>query len=57
MSNRPEWMLAYFRQKVIDIIDESSEEEAIEKLAWLLTHYSLTPPELAKQEVRENDDE
>ena len=57
MSNKPEWMLAYFRTKVEDVLAEKPEADAIEELSRMLTHYALMPAEAAKEEVRENDDE
>lgn len=54
MNNKPEWMLGYFRQKVATIVAENSEDNAIEELAKLLTHYALMPPEAAKEEVHED---
>lgn len=54
LNNKPEWMLGYFRQKVATIVAENSEDNAIEELAKLLTHYALMPPEAAKEEVHED---
>ena len=58
MSNRPEWMLSHFRQKIEDIMAEyPHQDDAVEELAVLLTRYALMPPEAAKTQVREEDDE
>ncbi len=57
MTNRPEWMLGYFRAKVEDVMRENPHpEEVVEELARLLTHYALLAPDVAKQEVHAEED-
>jgi len=56
MSNKPEWMLSYFREKIEDVMAEHpNQDEAIDNLAHLLTRYALMPPEAAKEEVQKDD--
>ncbi len=54
MTNRPEWMLTYFRDRIESVLrDYPNRDEAVEELALMVTRFALMPPDAVKDEVEQ----